>query len=515
MAKTPTGERNSKYWDKRAISRLSDAEKQGEEYSKRVQKIYDKANRNIQKDLDDVYRAYSNDTGLDVQSLKELLSKSETDKLWKELEAKGLDKYIKNNYKARISRLEKLQAQVYSKAMEIYPQEQLEHTMCYEGVINSSYYKAIYDVQKGLGFDFAFSKIDAHMVELLLTERWSEKNYSERIWGNVENLADQISEIIGGGMISGQSIYKMSREMRERFGVSKYYADRLIRTEVNHFNNEADAMAYDEMGLDKYVFLATLDTRTSTICQRLDYKVFELKEKKTGVNFPPMHPNCRSKTRAYMGEEIEATLKRRARDPITNKTEVIGAKSYEEWYNSKVKEHGKENIDKAYKMTNNLSADKKQYERYVSRLGEKNVGTFDKFRENKYNNTTIYRGIVEYHRYKGRVPEATKKDFETYKAIKETGIIGSVRVPPKTIDVSTLAFNDEHAGRHGCTLEDARGYVEKAKCSISRKRWDGQHTNYISLDGATYVADETHKIKTAFSKDDFDPITKAVMEVFK
>ena len=321
----------SSYWDKRALRRLTEAEKQGETYSKRVQKIYEQANRNIQRDIDDIYRTYSNETGLDVQKLKELLSKSESQKLWKELKAQGLDKYVKGNYKARISRLEKLQAQVYAKAKEIYPKEQLEHTMCYEGVVNSSYYKTIYDVQMGTGADFAFSKIDDNMMSALLSERWSGKNYSQRIWGNTDLLAESLSEILGGALMSGQSIEKTSRQLRERFDVSKYYADRLIRTETNHFNNEADAMAYDEMGLDQYVFLATLDTRTSTICQKLDNEVFPLAERKVGVNYPPMHPNCRSKTRAYMGEEIEATLKRRARNPITNKNEVIGNISYKEW----------------------------------------------------------------------------------------------------------------------------------------------------------------------------------------
>jgi SPP1 gp7 family putative phage head morphogenesis protein len=321
----------STYWDKRAIRRLTDAEKQSEVYIKRIQKIYERANRNIQRDIDTIYRNYAKDTGLDVQSLKTLLTKSETQKLWQELQAKGLDKYVKGNYKARISRLEKLQAQVYAKAKEIYPEEQLEQTMHYRGVINDSYYKTIYDTQMGTGLDFAFSKLDDNMVTTLLNERWSGKNYSQRIWGNTDILAESLSEVIGGALLSGQSIAKTSKQVRERFNVGKYYAERLVRTETNHFNNEADAMAYEEMDVDKYVFLATLDTRTSTICQSLDNKVFDLKDRQTGVNYPPMHPNCRSKTRAYMGEEIEKTLKRRARNPITNENEIIENISYKEW----------------------------------------------------------------------------------------------------------------------------------------------------------------------------------------
>ena len=323
----------SSYWDKRAVRRLTDAEKQGEAYSKRIQKIYDQANKNIQRDIENIYANYSKATGMDVQSLKELLTRTETQKLWDELKAKGLDKYVKGNYKARISRLEQLQAQIYAKVKDVYPKEQELNTDCYKGVMSDTYYKSIYDAQMGVGYDFAFSQLDDNLVKSVLSERWSGLNYSQRIWGNTDILAQTVSEIIGGALLSGQSYAKTSRQIRERFGVAKYYADRLVRTECNHFHNEADYMAYEEMGVDKYVFIAVLDTRTSQMCQELDNKVFELKEKKEGVNFPPIHPNCRSTTRAYMGEEIEKTLKRRARNPVTGENEVIDNMSYKEWVN--------------------------------------------------------------------------------------------------------------------------------------------------------------------------------------
>ncbi len=120
-----------------------------------------------------------------------------------------------------------------------------------------------------------------------------------------------------------------------------------------------------------------------------------------------------------------------------------------------------------------------------------------------------------YYRYKGKVPEATIADYRAYNDVKSTGVIGVIRIPPRNIEISTLKFNDDHAKNHGCTLENALDYIKNAKCSISRNRWDGQHTQYFSYEGATYVADETNTIKTAFSKKDFDIITKAIMEVFE
>ncbi len=323
--------KTSNYWDRRALRRLTDAEKISEEHITRIKKIYEQAYRDVSKEIERTYKAYAKDTGLDVDKLRELLTKKETDKVWKTLKRQGLDKYIKNNYKSRISRLEQIQAQIYGKAKLIYPKEEFEQTMAYKGVINDSYYKAIYDTQKGLGYDFSFNKIDNNTINLLLNEKWSGLNYSQRIWKNTDYLADALSYTIGGAMLSGQSIEKTTRQIKERFNVSKYYAERLVRTETNHFHNEADAMAYESMDIKKYVFVATLDSRTSEICQNHDNKVYNYKDKETGVNYPPLHPNCRSKTRGYISEEVERTLKRRARNPITGKTEVIDNISYKDW----------------------------------------------------------------------------------------------------------------------------------------------------------------------------------------
>ena len=323
--------KTSNYWDKRSLKRLTEAEKHSEAYINKVKAMYDQAFRDIERELASVYRNYSNETGVDTQKLKELLTRSETKKTWDQMKRQGLDKYVLNNYKSRISRLEQIQAQIYAKAKLIYPKEELANTMCYKGVINQSYYKTIYDTQMGTGYDFNFNTIDNNMVDALLNESWSGKNYSKRIWDNTDILADSVSKILGGAMLSGQGIERTTKQLRDRFGVSKYYAERLIRTETNHFNNEADAMAYEDLGLDKYVFVATLDSRTSEICQSMDNKVFKFSEREEGVNYPPLHPNCRSKTRAYLGKEEEKTLKRRARNPITGKTELIDNMNYQDW----------------------------------------------------------------------------------------------------------------------------------------------------------------------------------------
>lgn len=420
--------KTSNYWDKRALVRLNEAEKHSEIYINRIKKIYNQAYKNIKKEIENVYLNYSKDTGVDVQKLKELLTKKETDKVWKTLKRQGLDKYIKNNYKSRISRLEQIQAQIYAEAKKIYPKEELEQNMCYKGIINNSYYKAVYDTQMGVGYNFSFTKIDKNIMNTLLQDNWSGKNYSERIWGNTDILADSLSELIGGALISGQSIAKTSKQIRDRFNVAKYYSDRLVRTEVNHFNNAVDAMAYENMGINKYVFVATLDSRTSEICQEMDNKVFEYKDKEVGVNFPPLHPNCRSKTRGYLGEKEEKMLKRRARNPITGKNEIIDNMSYEEWLKKNFKTQGKENVEKAIKNTKNKSNDKKQYEKYLERLKDSEYvpDSIEKFVEMKYNtNTDVFKSLKREYKTIGKINEKSDnitRDIEIYYDFRKSGL---------------------------------------------------------------------------------------------
>lgn len=351
---------SNKYWDERALRRLSDAEKETEEYIKNIKKIYARANRNIKKQIANIYKNYSKETGIDIHTLKTLLSKKETDKFWKTLEGKGLKKYVQDNYKARINRLEQLQGQLYAVAKEVYKEETSIVYGHYAGVINQSYNKTIYDTQIGLGYDFAFNVLDLKTVEALLNEKWHGGNYSERIWNNTDILADKTIEILGGALISGQSMSKTILEIQKAFNVSEYFAERLVRTETNHFNAEAEALAYEELGVKRYVFVATLDNRTSEKCQNHDGKVYNFKDKKTGVNYPPLHPNCRSTTRGYIGETDEKRLKRRAKNPITGETELIDNISYEEWKSghvNNIRKSPKLNDDEILAINQYISSD--------------------------------------------------------------------------------------------------------------------------------------------------------------
>ena len=59
--------------------------------------------------------------------------------------------------------------------------------------------------------------------------------------------------------------------------VSKSNVKRLVRTESAAYRSKAQLKAFQDLEVEKYQVLATLDARTSDICQDMDLKVFDLK----------------------------------------------------------------------------------------------------------------------------------------------------------------------------------------------------------------------------------------------
>ena len=108
----------------------------------------------------------------------------------------------------------------------------------------------------------------------------------------------------------------------------------------------------------------------------------------------------------------------------------------------------------------------------------------------KYSKPDEWSDLKGLYSYKGRVPEATKADFQTYKKIKATGIYGTVRVPAAKIDTSALTLDVAHINerRHGVTQEEAVSYIKNAAFSLKRRHWTGEtFLNYYSEEGASFI----------------------------
>lgn len=94
------------------------------------------------------------------------------------------------------------------------------------------------------------------------------------------------------GLIEGETTPQVMRRVRDRLNVTTRHATALTRTAVNHVANQARsdvALANSDVVKGK-MWVSTLDSRTTPICQRRDGKIYPLSSNIA----PPAHINCRS-----------------------------------------------------------------------------------------------------------------------------------------------------------------------------------------------------------------------------
>lgn len=342
--------KNNKYWADRAKERMMFYHNNSDETIQTITNAYSKALHDIESDIRKTIGAYARSGELTSSQARRYLNEKIPNfilnivkRLYPRVKNKNLKKWMLSKinapaYKARITRLEALKQSIYLNIKQVADIETRLSKSQYIDTINQAYYRNIFDIHKGIGMGFEFAKIPTKTIEEILKNPWSGKHFSKRIWDNTDILTEQLTEILTSGFMSGKSIDRMARELSEQVNVGKYIATRLIRTETTYMANMAEVESYKEVGIEKYIYVATLDSRTSDICQELDRKVFNVRDATPGENLPPLHPNCRSTTRSYISKEELAKIKRRARNPETGKTYLVsGDMSYKEWYQKYVK----------------------------------------------------------------------------------------------------------------------------------------------------------------------------------
>ena len=131
--------------------------------------------------------------------------------------------------------------------------------------------------------------------------------------GIAERQQEALARHIRQGVFSGETTQQIARRLVGRldFGqpgtvkqiaaaggevtkLANYQVQTIVRTSINQVQNQASQAVYaaNKKVSPKYEYVATLDSRTSPICQRLDGQEFSYNKGPT----PPQHFNCRSTT---------------------------------------------------------------------------------------------------------------------------------------------------------------------------------------------------------------------------
>ena len=377
--------KNSKYWKNRFVEMEEATHQTSIRKTISIQEQFDKSAKVINEKINAWYQRYAENNNISMLDAKKSLNAKDLKELKWDVEEyieKGRNNAFSGEWvkelenasaKAHISRLEALELQCRQQAEVAFGNLNDEVSNHIKDVYKESYYRTAYEIQKGVGVGSNFAALNDKLIEKVTNKPWlaDGKNFSDRIWGNKNQLINQLHTSLSHMCITGSGPDKAINEIASKMNVSKANAGRLVMTETAYFSSAAQKECFKELDVEKYEIVATLDGHTSDICQEMDGKVFKMSEYEEGVTAPPFHVNCRSCTAPYFDDEWGGKGERAARNEDGDTYYVPADMTYKEWKKSFVK-------DSISPQT------RKDFAKYSDILGE-NAPSVEEFAKIRYN----------------------------------------------------------------------------------------------------------------------------------
>lgn len=335
--------KNNAYW-KRRMEMLETAQlEKGQRFYADLERQYRIASANIEKEINNWYQRFAENNQITMAEAKKLLKTGELAEFkW------NVQEYIKygeenalnqqwmkelENASARvhISRLEALKIQLQQQVEVLYGNQSDGLDKLLRDIYSEGYYHTAFEIQRGFNIGWDLHDLDSNQLDKILSRPWSldGRTFSDRIWVNKQQLIGSLQTQLTQAVIRGESPDVLIKNLAQQMNVDKNKAGRLIMTESAAFASAAQKDCFKALDVEKYEIVATLDNRTSQICQDLDGEVFDMKDYQVGVTAPPFHPWCRTTTVPYFEDNYG---ERAARDEKTGKTYYVPSNmKYKDW----------------------------------------------------------------------------------------------------------------------------------------------------------------------------------------
>lgn len=339
----------SNYWAKRYEDESERALGLGKMTSRNLRKQADIIIRRMEKNVNDWYQRYADENGISLADARKELNARELkafkmtlEEYRRQAEQEGLsDEYKQMLKQASIrKRLDREQELYINTVHELERWAKTQDTDISDllnKVYESTNYHTAHLTQTMKGEYGKYGQVDPNTVQRIIHSPWAPdgKDFSERIWDNRKKLAKTMQSEFTQAMIIGQGTADISKTIVKNMNTSYSNANRLVETELARVHSQAFMDCMAELDVDAVEILATLDSKTSPICRRMDGKIVQRKDAKPGITIPPFHCHCRSTTVPYLGDDladIAGSGTRAARDPKTGKTVFVeGELDYGEW----------------------------------------------------------------------------------------------------------------------------------------------------------------------------------------
>lgn len=356
---------NADYWARR-LKIMEDALKdQSYEYVKNLEQQFDAAIAQIDTQMRAWYQRFADNNGITFADAQKLLTTEELKefkwtvqeyiKYGKEHAISGAWAKELENASARvhISRLDSLKLQLRQQAEALTDARIKATTNASELAYTQSYYHTAFEVQRGLGVGWTMQALNTETVKKVLSRPWTVDNqtFTARCWTDKTKLVETVNQELTRMIATGEAPDKAIDAIAKRFNVSKQNAGRVVMTESAYFSSAAQKDCFNELGVEKYRVVGTLDNVTCGLCGDMDGKVFKMSEYQEGSTAPPFHPWCRCCTAPYF-EDMEGIGERYSRDPVTGKRKMLPKDTkYNDWAKQYITKETKLNKNKQNVLT--------------------------------------------------------------------------------------------------------------------------------------------------------------------
>lgn len=338
--------KNSEYWKLR-FEQLEQAQNgQGAAAFAEIERQYKEAQKQIEGQIARWYQRFADNNGITLAQARQYLKGAALKEF--QWDVQDYIKYGQDNAlmggwmkelenasaKYHISKLEALKIQTQQSLEVMFSKQMGTVTGAMGDIFESGYYHTAYELQKGFNIGWDIAGLDQSQIEKVLSKPWAVdgKNFSKRIWTNKEKLISELHGELTQNIMLGADPQKAIDSLAKKMNTSKQNAGRLIMTEEAYFSSAAQRDCFNELDVEQYEIVATLDSHTSDICRSLDGKHFPMKDFQAGVTAPPFHVYCRSTTVPYFDEDFGDIGERAARDEETGKTYYIpDDMNYKDW----------------------------------------------------------------------------------------------------------------------------------------------------------------------------------------
>lgn len=335
---------NAEYWKQRFTQLEAAQNRKGATAYLEMEKQYKAAQNELEAQIARWYQRFADSNGISFAQAKQWLKGQDLAEFkW---DVKEYIKYGKENAingawmqelenassKFHISRLEALQIQTQNSLETMFAQQMGTMKKALSDVYASGYYHTAYAVQQGFGLGWDIAGLDQAQIEKVLSKPWAVDgyNFSTRIWNSKTKLIGEVHNELSKNLLTGADPQKAIDSLAKKMGTSKSNAGRLVMTEQAYFSSAAQKDCFNDLDVEEYEIVATLDSHTSDICRSLDGKVFKMSDYKPGVTAPPFHVYCRSTTAPHFKENFDAG-ERAARGADGKTYYVPDDVTYSEW----------------------------------------------------------------------------------------------------------------------------------------------------------------------------------------